>query len=59
MKKLIVAAALSLFALSVSSAALACDGMKGQHGSQTQASKGKSKDGKTKKDEGSGEATKS
>ena len=57
MKKLIVLGALSLFAFS--SAAYACDGMKGQQGdTQSQASKDKTKSGKAKK-EPSGETTKS
>jgi hypothetical protein len=58
MKKLIVAGALSLFAFS--SAAYACDGMKGQQGDgQTQANKdAKKTSGKTKKEPG-GETTKS
>jgi hypothetical protein len=57
MKKLIIAGALCAF--SFSSAAYACDGMKGQHGdTQTQAAKGKAKDGKAKKDT-SAETTKS
>jgi hypothetical protein len=55
MKKLIAAAALSLFV--VSSAAYACDGMK-QTDTQTQANKGKTKDGKAKKESGA-ETTKS
>ena len=57
MKKLIVAGALCAF--SFSSAAYACDGMKAQHDTQTQAAKGgKAKDSKAKKDTGS-ETTKS
>jgi hypothetical protein len=63
MKKLMVLGAVSLFALSFSGAARACDGMKGQHGdTQTQASKTKAaKQGKSKKDDGGegGETTKS
>jgi hypothetical protein len=62
MKKLIVLGALSLFGLSFSGAARACDGMKGQHGdTQTQASKSKTTKGKSKKDDGGegGETTKS
>jgi hypothetical protein len=51
MKKLIIAGALSIFA--VSTAAHACDGMKAQQGdSQTQAAKSKAKDGKAKKETG-------
>ena len=55
MKKLVIMAALSLFAFT--SAAYACDGMKG-HDTQTQANKDKAKDSKTKK-ESSSETTKS
>jgi hypothetical protein len=56
MKKLIIAGALCAF--SFSSAAYACDGMKAQHDTQTQAAKGKVKDSKAKKESGS-EQTKS
>jgi hypothetical protein len=63
MKKLIVLGALSLFGLSFSGAAHACDGMRAQHGdTQAQASKTKAtKHGKSKKDDGGegGETTKS
>jgi len=57
MKKLIVASMLSLFAFT--SAAYACDGMKGHDGTtQSQAAKDKTKTEKAKK-EGAGETTKS
>ena len=57
MKKLIIGGALCAF--SFSSAAYACDGMKGQNGdTQTQAAKGSKKDTKAKKESGS-ETTKS
>jgi hypothetical protein len=52
MKKLIVAAALSMFAFTT--AAYACDGMKNSNSdTHSQASKEKSKDSKAKKESGS------
>jgi hypothetical protein len=56
MKKLLVLGALAMFASS--SAAYACDGMKAQQDTQTQAAKSKTKDTKAKKETGA-ETTKS